>query len=126
VRVIGAGGSGGFALFAGEVALGRWPVIDESTAEPREDRWLATVPSAGRIAPNSKRVAGGAREPDIAYQSHATRNLDRFPIRRDGGSVIVNSKKSFNQTNTPRPGPQPPSRCSDGRAVLARNANVVS
>jgi hypothetical protein len=88
VRVIGAGGSGGFALFAGEVALGRWPVIDESTAEPREDRWLATVPSAGRIAPNSKRVAGGAREPDIAYQSHATRNLD-------GGSVIVNLEKVF-------------------------------
>ena len=34
--------------------------------------------------------------PDGAYtKGHATRNLDRFPIRRDGGSVIVNLEKVF-------------------------------
>jgi hypothetical protein len=28
-------------------------------------------------------------------KGHGTRNLDRFPIRRDGGSVIVNLEKVF-------------------------------
>ena len=34
--------------------------------------------------------------PDGTYTTgHATRNLDRFPIRRDGGSVVVNLEKVF-------------------------------
>ncbi len=35
-------------------------------------------------------------KPDGTYTTgHATRNLDRFPIRRDGASVIVNLDKVF-------------------------------
>jgi Rieske Fe-S protein len=35
-------------------------------------------------------------KPDGTYTSgHATRNLDRFPIRREGGSVVVNLEKVF-------------------------------
>ena len=34
--------------------------------------------------------------PDGTYTTgHATRNLDRFPIRRDGASVVVNLDKVF-------------------------------
>ena len=35
-------------------------------------------------------------KPDGTYTSgHATRNLDRFPIRRDGGSVVVSLDRVF-------------------------------
>ncbi|MEO8480888.1 MAG: Rieske (2Fe-2S) protein [Acidobacteriota bacterium] len=35
-------------------------------------------------------------QPDGAYTSgRATRNLDRFPIRRDGGSVVVDASRVF-------------------------------
>lgn len=34
--------------------------------------------------------------PDGTYQTgHATRNLDRFPIRKDGGSVVVSLDRVF-------------------------------
>ena len=40
-------------------------------------------------------------KPDGTYVTgHATRNLDRFPIRLDGGKVVVNTSKVY-QSDTP-------------------------
>lgn len=71
-----------------------------SLACPHENAVVKWLPKDGRFQCSKH---DSQYTPNGTYTSgHATRNLDRFPIRRDGGSVVVTTDRVFHSDQDPQ------------------------
>lgn len=71
-----------------------------SLACPHENAVVKWLPKDGRFQCSKH---DSQYTPNGTYTSgHATRNLDRFPIRREGGAVIVSVDRVFRSDQNPQ------------------------
>lgn len=85
----------------GQVMLVRYQnhIFALSLACPHERAAVKWVSGAGRFQCSKH---NSRYQPDGTYTSgRSTRNLDRYPVRRDGTSVVVDSSRVWRADNNP-------------------------